>query len=97
MISIATAHLDFLSIFVPQTNKRLEAEDHLSVTKPAGGPDLLDAGAVHEVLHQVPLLLRLKGDKVHAALPGEISSTIPLVLCPKNNQWNNFTCNSSLR
>ena len=42
---------------------------HLSITKPAGGPDLVDAGTVHEALHKAPLLLRLKGDKVHATLP----------------------------
>jgi len=54
------------------------ATAHLSVTKPAGGPDLLDAGAVHEVLHQVPLLLRLKGDKVHAALPAIVPCSEPV-------------------
>ena len=44
---------------------------HLSITKPAGGPDLVDAGAVHEAFHEVPLLLGLKGDKVHATLPAQ--------------------------
>jgi len=54
------------------------AAAHLGITKPAGGPDLLDAGAVHEALDQVPLVLRLEGDQVHATLPAVVPCSEPV-------------------
>ena len=47
-------------------------EHYLGITKPARGPDLVDAGAVHEAFDKLPLFLRLKGDQVHATLPAEM-------------------------
>ena len=76
MVGIAPAHLNkYLtnSYITPIFARICETvfKYHLGITKPAGGPDLVDAGAVHEALHEVPLLLGLKGDKVHATLPAQ--------------------------
>ena len=76
MIGIAPAHLNkyltnsnITSIFAKICKTVFKY--HLSITKPAGGPDLVDACAVHEALDEVPLLLGLKGDKVHATFPAQ--------------------------
>ena len=56
MIRLAAAHLIFLIwklLQFPNKNRNIlrKVEENLSIAQPARGPDLLDAGAVHEVLH----------------------------------------------